>query len=416
MLVVGQGYVGLPLAVRAVVAGYDVVGYDIDSERVDRLRAGTSFIEDVDDAGLAMALESGRFALTHEVDDIAGFDLAILTVPTPLRDGVPDLGHIEAAGRQLAPFLRPGCTVVLESTTYPGTTEEFLVPLLEAGSGGLRAGADFLVGYSPERIDPGNTVYRLDNTPKVVSGTTPEALDRIGAFYADLVSEVVPVASPRAAELSKLLENTFRHVNIALVNELAIFAAELDIDIWAAIDAADTKPFGFMRFTPGPGVGGHCLPIDPSFLSWRVQRSLGHRFRFVELANDVNDHMPDHVVQRITRLLNDRSRPVRGSTLLLLGYAYKPNTGDDRQTPVRPIAEKLAELGATVWCHDSWVDPANFCDSVEPVDLTASVVAAADVVVLLVDHCDLDLAIVVDHAAVVFDTRNAVTGPNVVKL
>lgn len=415
IVVVGQGYVGLPLAVRAVEAGYTVVGYDIDKNRVGRLKNGDSFIEDVPAEALGAALDSDRFTVSDELTSISGFDIAVITVPTPLRDGAPDLTYIEASGADLARFLRAGATVVLESTTYPGTTEELLVPILESGSG-LKAGTDFHAGYSPERIDPGNLVYRFENTPKVVSGTTPEALAIIEEFYSNLVEEAVPVPSTREAELTKLLENTFRHVNIALVNELAMFAAELDIDIWAAIDAANTKPFGFMKFTPGPGVGGHCLPIDPSYLSWQVKQSLGHSFRFVDLANDINEHMPDHVVSRIGRILNNQERSVRGSRILLLGLAYKPNSGDSRETPVLPIADALHEMGAEVQCADDWVEPDAFPISTERVELTPDIVAAADLVVMLTNHRDFDLDMIQSNARAIFDTRNTMSGPTVTRL
>lgn len=415
VVVVGQGYVGLPLAVRAVEVGYDVVGYDIDKGRIGRLKNGDSFVEDVPAEILATAFATGRFLVSDELSSIGGFDIAVITVPTPLRDGAPDLSFIEGCGADLARFLRAGATVVLESTTYPGTTEELLVPILEEGSG-LKAGTDFHVGYSPERIDPGNQTYRFENTPKVVSGTTPESLAIIQEFYGNLVVEAVPVPSTREAELTKLLENTFRHVNIALVNELAMFASELDIDIWAAIDAANTKPFGFMKFTPGPGVGGHCLPIDPSYLSWQVKQALGHSFRFVELANDVNEHMPDHVVARIGRILNDNERSIKGSKLLLLGLAYKPNSGDSRETPVRPIAGTLHELGAHVQCADTWVDKAHFPITAEHVELSPEVLADADLVIMLTNHRDFDLEMIQQYSKAIFDTRNVLNGPNVTRL
>ncbi len=304
---------------------------------------------------------------------------------------------------------------MLESTTYPGTTEELLVPILERGSG-LKCGVDFHVGYSPERIDPGNLTYRFENTPKVVSGTTPEALAIVEEFYNNLVTEAVPVPSTKEAELAKLLENTFRHVNIALINELAMFAAELDIDIWAAIDAANTKPFGFMKFTPGPGVGGHCLPIDPSYLSWQVKQSLGHSFRFVDLANDINEHMPDHVVSRIARILNDQMRSIKGSKLLLLGLAYKPNSGDSRETPVIHIANALNDMGAEVQCADDWVDPSQFPISTQQVTLTPEIIASADLVIMLTNHRDFDLEMIQANAKAIFDTRNTMSGPTVTRL
>ncbi len=415
IVVVGQGYVGLPLAVRAVEVGYSVTGYDIDQGRISRLQNGDSFIEDVPQDVLKAAFESGRFSVSDQLSAVEGFDIAVITVPTPLRDGAPDLSYIESSGSDLARFIRPGATVILESTTYPGTTEELLVPILEAGSG-LKSGVDFHVGYSPERIDPGNLVYRFENTPKVVSGTTPEALVIVEDFYNHLVTQAVPVPTTREAELTKLLENTFRHVNIALMNEMAMFAAELDIDIWAAIEAANTKPFGFMKFTPGPGVGGHCLPIDPSYLSWQVKQSLGHSFRFVELANDINEHMPDHVVSRIGRILNDAERSIKGSKLLLLGLAYKPNSGDSRETPVRPIADQLQELGAHVSCADSWVDPAHFPADLERVEVTAETLAGADLVIMLTNHRDFDLEMIETHAKAIFDTRNTMFGPKVTRL
>ena len=268
VVIVGQGYVGLPLAMRAVEVGHSVVGFDVDDRRIKRLADGDSFIDDIASEQLAAALSSGRYLPTADPDACAGFDIAVITVPTPLRDGIPDLGSIEDAGRTLAGHIRPGCTVILESTTYPGTTEELLVPVLEAGSH-LRAGQDFHVGFSPERIDPGNKTWTLVTTPKVVSGINVTSLQAIQSFYDTLVDKTVAVRGPKEAELTKLLENTYRHVNIALVNELAAFASDLGIDIWEVIEAASTKPFGFMRFAPGPGVGGHCLPIDPSYLAWQ---------------------------------------------------------------------------------------------------------------------------------------------------
>jgi UDP-N-acetyl-D-glucosamine dehydrogenase len=310
----------------------------------------------------------------------------------------------------LGRHLRPGATIILESTTYPGTTEELVAPILEDASG-LMAGRDFHVGYSPERIDPGNPTWHLANIPKVVSGIDPPSLAAVQGFYDRVVERTVPVSDPRVAELTKLLENTFRHVNIALVNELAMFAGDLGIDVWEAIGAASTKPFGFMAFQPGPGVGGHCLPIDPSYLSWTVRRSLGRPFRFVELANDINDHMPDYVVQRVVAGLNDRSLPVNGSRVLLLGLAHKRNTSDCRGAPGTVIAGKLIQLGARVRIADPLVDP----DDVDfaLVDLTADELAAADVVVLVTDHDAFDYPLIDASARYVLDTRNRLTGSTV---
>jgi UDP-N-acetyl-D-glucosamine dehydrogenase len=411
VVVVGQGYVGLPLAVRACEVGHDVVGFEVDRARVDRLTAGDSYVGDIPAARLAAALASGRYRPTDDPAALADFDVAVITVPTPLRDGAPDLSFIEAAARLLAPALRPGACVVLESTTYPGTTEELVAPLLAGGSG-LEPGTDFHLGYSPERINPGDPNATLEGTPKVVSGIDPASLARVQAFYDDLVVRTVPVSGTREAELTKLLENTFRHVNVALVNELAMFAADLGIDVWEAIDAADTKPFGFMRFEPGPGVGGHCLPIDPSYLAWKVQDELGAPFRFVELANEVNDFMPEYVVRRLGAGLHERGCALEGARVLLLGLAYKPETGDARESPALRVASRLAHLGAAVRAADPYVvDSVHGLDpgvSLVRVELSPEELAAADAVVVLTPHAAFDLDAVVTHARYVLDTRRRV--------
>ena len=406
--IVGQGYVGLPVAMRAVELGFSVTGYDTAAGRVDALRAGNSYVEDVSSEQLRSALESGYRATTDPAD-LAGFDVAIITVPTPLREGVPDLSFIETAASDLTPHLRPGVLVVLESTTYPGTTEELLRPALELS--GRRAGTDFFLGYSPERMDPGNPKWSLTNTPKVVSGVDDDSLAAVAAFYSRLVDTVVPVASTAEAELVKLLENTFRHVNIALVNELAMFARDLGVDIWNAVEAAATKGFGFMPFTPGPGVGGHCLPVDPSYLAWRVERRLGHRFRFVELANEVNSGMPDYVVRRVQALLNDNGRSVKGSRILLVGLAYKAGTSDWRESPATTVARRLSELGAEVRAHDAHVpDDARLGPEVERVDCSIAELEAADLVVVLTAHEDLPYDDIAEHARLVLDTRGSLRG------
>ncbi len=412
VVVIGQGYVGLPLAVRAVEQGYRVIGLDTDAGRVKRISSGDSPVEDVPSERLAAVLATGRYQASSEPADCAGFDIAVISVPTPLNDGGPDLSYVEAAGRNLATHLRPGATVILESTTYPGTTEEHLAPILEEGSG-LRAGADFHLGYSPERIDPGNATYTFETTPKVVSGVDGPSLDAIRGFYDRLVERTVPVSTPKEAELTKLLENTFRHVNIALVNELAMYSRALGIDVWEAIDAASTKPFGYMKFTPGPGVGGHCLPIDPSYLSWRVRQTLGEDFRFVALANDINEHMPAYVVRRLTEGLNERSLPVKGQRILLLGLSYKRNTGDARESPSHPIASKLVELGADVAAADPHVTNGFGDPAVERVTLDASQLERAAAVVVLVDHDEFDLDLVGACGTYVLDTRHCVKGPTV---
>jgi UDP-N-acetyl-D-glucosamine dehydrogenase len=409
VVVVGQGYVGLPLAMRAVEVGYTVVGLETDENRVAALNAAESYVGDVSSEELAAALASGRYSAASESRACAGFDIAVITVPTPLREGVPDLSHIESAAATLGRYVRPGATVILESTTWPGTTDELLGPLIEEVSG-LVPGADFSLGYSPERIDPGNAVYTFATTPKVVAGVDAASLEAVRTFYASLVETVVPVSGTREAELTKLLENTFRHVNIALVNELAMFAHDLDIDIWESIDAATTKPFGYMRFTPGPGVGGHCLPIDPSYLSWRVERSLGRSFRFVELANDINKHMPHYVVQRLTLGLNGRHRSVAGSRVLLLGLTYKRNTSDVRESPTLDIVQALVALGAEVRIADPHAQKSFELPGATRVDATDDEVAAADAVVLLVAHDEFDLPAIAARAAYLLDAVRATDG------
>ncbi len=403
LVVAGQGYVGLPLAMRAVEVGWDVVGVEPDESRVARLRSADSYVEDIPSADLAAALAAGRYLPSAGYADCDGFDVAVITVPTPLREGIPDLSYIEESSRSLAGLLTPGATVILESTTYPGTTEELVAPLLEEGSG-LKAGTDFHLGYSPERIDPGNKQWTFVTTPKVVAGVDEASTARVRDFYDTVVDRTVPVSSPKEAELTKLLENTFRHVNIALVNELAMFAHELGIDVWEAIDAASTKPFGFMRFTPGPGVGGHCLPIDPSYLSWQVKQSLGQPFRFVELANDINDHMPDYVVHRVSASLNEQRKPINGSRILLLGMAYKKNTGDARESPGPRVAGLLAGMGGDVRVSDPHVDSAPPAGTSQ-VELTADEVRGADLVVVLTDHDGFDFDLVAEHATHVLDCR-----------
>ena len=402
LVIMGQGYVGLPLAMRAVEAGMDVVGFDVDQARVNALAAGTSFVTDVPNEQIAGALATGRYLPTADAAALRCFDTAVISVPTPLQDGRPDLRFVEKATQLLGPSLTPGATVVLESTTYPGTTEELVGPILEDMSG-LKAGVDFWLGYSPERINPGDGVNTFVTIPKVVSGLTPESLDAIAEFYAQLVDQVVPVGSPKVAELTKLLENTFRHVNIALINELAMFAHELDIDMWEAIDAADTKPFGFMAFRPGPGVGGHCLPVDPSYLSWNVQRSLGRPFRFVELANDINEHMPDYVVSRTAGILNELELSIHGRAILLVGMAYKRNTGDARESPAKRIAGELVRLGATVSVAEPHVSDRDLPVQVRRVHLDAATIDASDMVVLLVDHDVFDYDVLVDCGKPVLD-------------
>ncbi|WP_240916069.1 nucleotide sugar dehydrogenase [Sanguibacter sp. HDW7] len=415
VIVIGQGYVGLPVAMQAVAKGYDVVGLDLDTRRVGQLASGHSYVEDISSGELAAALASGRYVVTTEYAACEGFDIAVITVPTPLKESLPDLTFIEDSARALGPFVTAGSTVILESTTYPGTTEEMLVPILEETSG-LRAGEDFHVGYSPERIDPGNKKFGFVETPKVVSGIDARSLELVDAFYSSLIERTVPVGGTKEAELTKLLENTFRHVNIALVNELAIFAHQLDIDIWESIDAASTKPFGYMRFTPGPGVGGHCLPVDPSYLSWQVRRKLGQNFRFVELANDVNEHMPQYVVSRLIAMLNDAERAVKGSTILLMGLAYKKDSSDIRESPSLKLIELLLDLGAHLVAVDELIEDHRWPEGVEKVTLDAATVARTDAAVIITGHSGQPYELLVEHDVPTLDTQRVLEGPNVAVL
>jgi len=420
VVVVGQGYVGLPLAMLAVEKGFNVVGLDVDQHRVDSLQKGISFVEDISNDEVAAAIACGRYVASCDPDSLTGFDVIVITVPTPLRESLPDLSFIESAASTLAPYLTAGATVVLESTTYPGTTEDLLGTQLDEATG-LRAGIDYHLGYSPERIDPGNATYGLRNTRKVVSGVSAESLEHVQAFYDAILDaeddgtpRTVAVSTPKEAELAKLLENTFRHVNIALVNELAMFGHDLGINVWEAIDAAATKPFGFMKFTPGPGVGGHCLPIDPSYLSWQVRRTLGRTFRFVELANDINEHMPDYVTTRLTAALNRKALAVNGARVLLLGLTYKANTSDARESPAIAVAERLLAMGAEVRAADPHLSEAYRLDpAITLVDLSDDEIHKADAVVLLTDHAAFDLPHIAALTDLLLDTRNKVTGDSV---
>jgi UDP-N-acetyl-D-glucosamine dehydrogenase len=413
--VIGQGYVGLPLSMLAVQAGFQVTGLDVDPVRAARLQGGDSYVDDVSADELQAALSSGRYTPTGDYAAVAGFDIAVITVPTPLLRRSPDLSYVLQAAGSLAPYVTRGALVVLESTTYPGTTEGLVRPALEEGSG-LAAGPDFSLAYSPERVDPGNLTWPLAATPKVVAGIDDKALAAVQDFYRKLVADVIPVSSMRTAELSKLLENTFRHVNIGLVNEFAVFAHELGIDIWEVVRAAATKPFGFMPFYPGPGVGGHCLPIDPTYLSWHVQQETGRRFRFVELANDINEQMPAYVVQRVAAGLNRRGRAIRGSRILLLGLAYKRNSSDARESPATVVARLLAAQGAQLTAVDDEVAPGHLGELLSLVSLTRSAVAQADAVVLLTDHDGVDYNLVQREARYILDCRNRLASANVERL
>jgi UDP-N-acetyl-D-glucosamine dehydrogenase len=407
VLVIGLGYVGLPLAIQAVRSGFRVTGYDTSEQIVAGLMAGRSHVDDISDADVAEMLAAG-FRATADETTLITQDVIVICVPTPLSeaDG-PDLSAVRAATAAAGRLLRNGTLVSLESTTYPGTTEEVVRPLLEKASG-LTAGIDFALAFSPERIDPGNPVYGFRNTPKIVGGLTPSCTDAAQAFYGQICDQVVPAKSAREAEMAKLLENTYRHVNIALVNEMAIFCRELDIDLWDAIRCAATKPFGFQPFYPGPGVGGHCIPIDPNYLSYKV-RTLGYPFRFVELAQEINSRMPGYVTDRAAELLNRHAKPVNGAKVLLLGVTYKRDIADQRETPARPLARKLLSRGAQVSYHDPYVPEWQLDGQAIPrqTDLAAAL-AQADLVILLQAHQAYDPARLAGAARLLLDTRGVV--------
>jgi len=411
LVVIGLGYVGLPLAVEAVEQGLSVVGCDVKASTVDLLNSGRSHVDDIADSVVADMLKRG-FRATSDAGCLSDAQVAVICVPTPLdAQKAPDLRAVRSAASMIRDHLHPGMLVVLESTTYPGTTDGPVREILEQS--GLKAGVDFSLAFSPERIDPGNSTWNLRNTPKIVGGLTPACTDRAAKFYGQIVETVVRTKGCREAEMAKLLENTYRHVNIALVNEMAIFSRELGVDLWAAIDAAKTKPFGFAAFYPGPGVGGHCIPIDPNYLSHQV-RTLGYQFRFVELAQEISGRMPAYVVSRIQDLLNSHEKAVKGSRVLLLGLTYKPDISDDRETPARDVVRHLRRLGAEVAGCDPHVE--RFVVDGEALELVAnarSSFESCDVAVLLQVHHAFDLEMIASAAPAVFDTRGRMSGPNV---
>ncbi len=408
--VIGMGYVGLPLAVEFGRAGYRVLGVDPQVKKVDQLNAGQSYIPDVPTGVLAPLVREGRLSATTEYAPLREMDAVLICVPTPLRKTKdPDMSFIYAATESLAPFMHRDMIVVLESTTYPGTTEEVIVPQLTEPAG-LKIGEDVFIAFSPERVDPGNKVYQTRNTPKVVGGVTPACTGIVTALYAQAIDRVVPVSSPRAAEMVKLLENTFRAVNIGLVNEMAIMCDKLSVNVWEVIEAAATKPFGFMPFYPGPGLGGHCIPIDPLYLSWKL-KALNYNARFIELASEINTSMPYYVVNKVANALNDESKAVRGSRIAVLGVAYKKDIDDVRESPALDVIHLLQEKGATVTYHDPYI-PAVRLDGrvLESVELTAGWLAEADAVVWVTDHSAYDRQWILDNARLVVDTRNATRG------
>jgi UDP-N-acetyl-D-glucosamine dehydrogenase len=410
--VVGLGYVGLPLAVEFAKAGFTVVGIDVDRSKVERVLRGENYIADVEDSELQSAVRTGRLSATDDWNVVVDLDVLIVCVPTPFnRNKEPDLSAVVAAVHAIGTRLRRGHLVVLESTTYPGTTEEVLQPLL--GESGLRVGTDFGLAYSPERVDPGNRLYQIPNTPKVVGGVTPTCSRLAAALYRAIVVKVVPVSSPRVAEMVKLLENIFRNVNIALVNELMMLCDRMGIDIWEVVEAAATKPFGFMSFQPGPGVGGHCIPVDPVYLSWKA-REYDFYTNFIDLAAEVNGNMPYFVAQKTTRALAAQGRALSTAKVLVLGVAFKRDVGDVRNSSALRLMELLAQDGAAISYHDPYVPELQLRGStLQSVELTPAALAAADCVLIHTDHSVFRWESIVTHCRLVLDTRNATHGvPN----
>jgi UDP-N-acetyl-D-glucosamine dehydrogenase len=406
--VIGLGYVGLPLAMEFCDAGFTVIGYDVTQRLVDQLMKGVSHIQDVPSSQVAAHVKSGKFVATTDEAAIARADTVSIAVPTPLaktRD--PDMSYVIAAAEAVARRAHPGMLIVLESTTYPGTTRDVMQPRLEKL--GLVIGDDVFLAFSPERVDPGNPKWHTKNTPKVLGGITPACTEAAAALYGTCIDQIVPVSSPEAAELTKLLENTFRSVNIGLVNEMAIICDRLGVDVWEVIDAAATKPFGFMKFTPGPGIGGHCIPLDPHYLAWKM-RTLNYKTRFIDLASEINSAMPDLVANKVALALNDEKKAVRGSSVLVLGVAYKKDIDDMRESPALDVIRLLEEHGAEVTYHDPHV--AKYREDGHErtgVALTDAVIAQADCIVIVTDHSSIDYQRLVDRASLVVDTRNALS-------
>ena len=410
--VVGLGYVGLPLLVELGRSGYEAVGFDLDETKIGHITAGRSYIPDVPNEDVSTLRTAGKLQATTDMAQLATLDTINICVPTPLRKTKdPDMSYVISAVERIAEFLRPGMLVILESTTYPGTTEELVRPILEKG--GLLAGRDFFLAFSPERVDPGNPKFNTRNVPKVVGGVSPACASLAAALYGAAIERVIPVSSPRVAEMVKLLENTFRAVNIGLVNEIALMCDTLGIDVWEVVDAAATKPFGFMPFYPGPGLGGHCIPIDPFYLSWKARQS-GFEARFIELAGQINGSMPHAVVDKITDALNTRQKSVNGSKILVAGIAYKRDIDDMRESPALDVMSVLEQKGASVSYADPFVpelDARHWAggrtlQSVGALD--AATLAQYDCVAIITDHKGFDYAAMVEHASLIVDTRNAI--------
>jgi UDP-N-acetyl-D-glucosamine dehydrogenase len=407
--ILGLGYVGLPLAVVFAEAGYEVVGIDPDARKVDALNQGVSYIHDVPNATVEKLVKAGRLKASADFAVLQELQAISICVPTPLRKtGDPDMSYIVSASEQLAKYVHSGMVIVLESTTYPGTTRELMLPLLTEKSG-LKVGEELFICFSPERVDPGREDWTTYNTPKVMGGITPACSEVASAWYGGAIETVVSVSTAEAAEMTKLLENTFRMINIGLVNELAMMCERLDVDVWEVIEAAATKPFGFMKFTPGPGLGGHCIPIDPLYLSWKM-KEMNYNAKFIELASEINTNMPRYVVSRILDAMNDRGKVLKGSRVLVLGVAYKPDVDDARESPALDVIALLKKKGALVEYHDPYIPHFHHehegwkMESVT--DLMPSV-HAADAVVLVTNHKSYDYAAILEAAAFIFDTRNA---------
>jgi UDP-N-acetyl-D-glucosamine dehydrogenase len=408
IVIVGMGYVGLPLAVEFARAGFPVTGLDVNEQKMALLNRGVSYVPDVPSDTLAPLVAEGLISGTLDASILATADAISICVPTPLgKSKDPDISYIVAASEGIGRYAHRGMLVVLESTTYPGTTEEVILPRIMEN--GLEVGKDFFLAFSPERVDPGNRVWQTRNTPKVMGGTTPACLRAATALYQYAVDELVPVSSTQAAEMVKLLENTFRAVNIALVNEMAIMCDKLDVDVWEVIEAAATKPFGFMPFFPGPGVGGHCIPLDPHYLSWKL-KTLNYNARFIELAGEINSHMPDYVVGKVMDSLNELGKAVKNSRVLILGVAYKPDVDDVRESPALDVIHLLREKGAEISYHDPYIPALNH----EGMDLESvnleSAVAAADCVVVITNHRTYDWEWIASQTALIVDTRHALKG------
>ncbi len=406
--IIGMGYVGLPLSVAFGKSGLDVVGIDVDAERVDALNAGRSYVLDVPAADVHALVEAGRLTATADFSALDSVEAVCICVPTPLtKTKDPDISYIVHAVEEVAQHLHPGMLVVLESTTYPGTTEELVRQRLEES--GLKAGGDFYLAFSPERVDPGNKIYTTRNTPKVIGGVTPACTERAIALYNHAVDHLVPVSSPKTAEMVKLLENTFRAINIGLVNELAIMCDHLGVDVWEVVEAAKTKPFGFMPFYPSPGLGGHCIPVDPLYLSWKL-KSINYTARFIDLATTINSSMPEYVFRKVSDALNDDRKSVNGSRVLVLGVTYKPDVSDIRESPALDIIALLLEKGADVAYADPYVPALDIMGTqLSPVD-PAEGVRGFDCVLICTNHSAFDYAAILAETPLVYDARNATAG------